>query len=169
MNGKFFVVFNDDMEKFLSIYEDGEGNEFFNLNSFLEVNQNCIFDDKELAEFKLKEAINLAGFYRYMPNNMREFCMGAKVKEISIFLPEVLKDGLGDVGDDDLADTAVSDIKQEILEDDVLYEDFSAEIQKCPVCGGRNVWTFLVTNCIWEIWAKCTSIGCGHVWCIATE
>ena len=86
MEKTFYVVYNENMDKFMSIYEDGEGNEYYSLVSFDELYQGGLFPSKELAEFKLKEAINIAGFGRFMPSGMREFCMDADVLEVNIRL-----------------------------------------------------------------------------------
>jgi len=49
----------------------------------------------------------------------------------------------------------------------IIYDDFNVEYIKCERCGKLNLKVFWVENCIWEIWAKCSS--CDHIFCIQTE
>lgn len=79
------------------------------------------------------------------------------------FTPDYLNDGLGDVGDTDLFDTVVHDIKKL----DESTKEVAQEV--CPKCGGWDVWIYSVYTGIYELWAKCTTHGCGHVWCVCTE
>lgn len=58
----FFAIYNKKEKKFAAIYEDGEGTEYFSSVDFSDIGQGGIFKDREIAEFKLKDMINRAGF-----------------------------------------------------------------------------------------------------------
>lgn len=88
MNKIFYAIYNKEENKFLSIYEDGEGNEYYNVVELSEFSNvgNPLFKSKEDAEFKYKEAINIAGFTMRMnaiPYS-REFLMDAEIVPIQI-------------------------------------------------------------------------------------
>lgn len=83
MNKIFYAIHNKEENKFLSIYEDGEGNEYHTKVDFEEINRDAIFNKYD-AEFKLKEFINMAGFHKFSMDNPRDFAMNLEMVPIQI-------------------------------------------------------------------------------------
>jgi hypothetical protein len=87
VNKTFYAIYNSEEKKFLSIYEDGEGNEYYSLVDFEHIYDNAILSNKEYAEFKLKEAINIAGFstrFQRTITNCMQFLRDAVIVEIQV-------------------------------------------------------------------------------------
>jgi hypothetical protein len=84
MNKIFYAIYNKEENKFLSIYEDGEGNDYHTKVDFEEINRDAIFS-KEDADFRLKQFTNMAGFYRFSGiDNPRDFALNLEIVPIEI-------------------------------------------------------------------------------------
>lgn len=91
MNKPFYVIYNQDEQKFLSRYEDGEGTEWYSTVDFDNINNGGIFESKERAESVLNDVKNIAGFSKtvYIEHAIA-FLMDCSIREVQIkFLEEL--------------------------------------------------------------------------------
>lgn len=85
MDKIFYAILNKERQEFLSLYEDGEGNEYHSAVEFAEINNGGIFETKERAENVLNEARRFSRHSRVMHvENASEFLRDCVIVEISI-------------------------------------------------------------------------------------
>ena len=88
MSQIFYVIHRKNMDEFLSVWEDGEGNVYYYIVAHDEINRGAIFQTEKDAKFCLKEFANMSEFAKFLPENHTEFCNDAIVEKIIVTFEE---------------------------------------------------------------------------------
>ncbi len=84
MNKTFYAIYNPGEKKFLSVYEDGEGNLFYSKVDFDEIIADALFH-KDQAEYTIEHFPKIVKFYRFaQTDNLIEFSKNLVIVEIQV-------------------------------------------------------------------------------------